>query len=123
MGLLISLRSEIFKTKRSTLFYLTFLAAVFGPMMSLLDLIFDGVQAEDRNVILNKMFTAKFQMTNFVMLPMFIILICTLLPQIEYKNNAWKQVLTSPQTKANVFAAKFINIQLLIVTFLVINQL
>jgi hypothetical protein len=62
-------------------------------------------------------------MTGAVILPWFIILACTLLPQIEYKNNTWKQVLTSPQTKANVFLAKFINIQLLIFLFLVTNQL
>src|SRR5690606_25656655 len=35
----------------------------------------------------------------------------------------WKQVLTSPQTKSNVFAAKFINIQLLIGVFLITNLL
>lgn len=123
MSLLISLRSEILKTKRTAAFYFTLIAAAFGPFMSLLDLILDGVEEEHRKNIFNELFTEKFQITGLVVFPMFLILICTLLPQIEYKNNTWKQVLTSPQTKGNVFMAKFINIQLLVVFFLLTNLL
>ena len=123
MSLLISLRSEILKTKRTASFYLTICAAAFGPLMSMLDLLLDGIEPGDRDFLFNKMLTIKFQMTGFVLLPWFLILISTLLPQIEYRNNAWKQVLTSAQTKRNVFLAKFINVQLLIVTFILIHQL
>jgi len=123
MNLLISLRSEILKTKRTASLYLTIIAAAFGPLMSMLDLILDGVETKERNMILESMFTSKFQMTAVALFPFFLMLICTLLPQIEYKNNAWKQVLASPQTKGQVFLAKFINIQLLVVVFLVANQL
>lgn len=123
MNLLVSLRAEILKTRRTASFYLALVAGATGPLTSLLELIFDGVQAGDRSVILTKMFTTKFQMTAFLMLPMFIMLICTLLPQIEYKNNTWKQVLTSPQAKGNVFLAKFLSVHLLILVFLAANQL
>lgn len=124
MNLLVSLRSDILKTKRTAAFYLTLAAGAFGPFVSLLDMIFgEGVSAENGKGILNMMFIGKFQMTGFILLPMFVILICTLLPQLEYKNNAWKQVLTSPQAKGDVFLAKFINIHLLILLFLVVNQL
>ncbi len=91
--------------------------------MSMLDLILDGVGNEHKKDIFNEMLIKKFQMTGIVAFPIFLILICTLLPQIEYKNNTWKQVLTSPQTKGNIFAAKFINIQLLIGVFLITNLL
>ena len=123
MSLLISLRSEILKTKRTASFYLTIAAAAFGPLMTMLDLVFDGIETGDRDFIFNKMLTAKFQMTGFVLLPWYLILISTLLPQIEFRNNAWKQVLTTPQTKRDVYLAKFINMQLLIVIFLVTTQL
>ncbi len=123
MKLLVSLRSEIFKTKRTAPLYFTVAAAAFSPLMSMLDLIFDGVDEDHRKDIFNEMFTTKFMMTGAVILPWFIILTCTLLPQIEYKNNTWKQVLTSPQTKGNVFLAKFINVQVLIVVFLLTNLL
>jgi hypothetical protein len=124
MSLLISLRSENLKTKRTAAFYLTIIAAIFGPFMSLLDVVLsEGISAEDGKTIFNKMMIEKFQMTGLVMFPLFVVLICTLLPQIEYKNNGWKQVLTSPQTKGNVFIAKFINTHTLILLFLVTNQL
>lgn len=124
MNLFISVKSELLKTKRTASFYITIIAAVFGPFISLLDVIFDdGIAADKEKIIFNEMMTEKFQVTGLAMFPMFVVLICTLLPQIEYKNNAWKQVLTSAQTKGNVFMAKFINIHLLILVFLVINLL
>lgn len=123
MKLLIALRCEILKTRRTSAFYLAIGAAAFPPFASMLDLILDGISAEDRSDILNRMLIAKFEMMHYFMLPMFILLSCTLLHQIEYRNNTWKQVLTSSQTKGNVFAAKFINFQLLVVAFLLINKL
>jgi lantibiotic transport system permease protein len=123
MNLLISLRSERAKTKRTAALYFTLAAAAFSPLMSMLDLIFDGVEGDHKKDIFNELFTTKFMMTGAVILPWFIILACTLLPQIEYKNNTWKQVLTSPQTRANVFLAKFINVHLLIFLFLLTNKL
>jgi hypothetical protein len=62
-------------------------------------------------------------MNGLAFFPWFIILICTLLPQIEYKNNTWKQVLTAPHTKANLFLAKFVNIHLLMLLFMVSTHL
>ena len=123
MSFLVSLRSERLKISRTASFYLAFGAAAFTPVISMLDLIFDGVGPEHRNDIFNEMFTSRFGMTGALSFPIFIILVCTLLPQIEYKNNTWKQVLTSPQTKGNVFLSKFITVQLLIILFIVINQL
>jgi hypothetical protein len=123
MSILKSLRSELLKTKRTAPLYFTLAAAAFAPFMSMLDIILDGVGGEHKKDIFNEMLIKKFQITGIMILPIFLILICTLLPQIEYKNNTWKQVLTSPQTKVNVFAAKFINIQLLIGLFLITNLL
>lgn len=123
MSLAVSLRSELLKTKRTASFYLTVLAAVFGPLMSLLDIILDGVDDEHRNTLLNEMFTRRFQVTGLMVLPVFIILISTLLPQIEYRNNTWKQVLASPQKKSSVFFSKLVNIQILVLLFLGLTQL
>jgi lantibiotic transport system permease protein len=123
MNLFISIRSEILKTKRTASFYLTLFAAAFSPLMSMLDLIVDGVEGDHRADIFNELFTTKFQMTCLLVFPFFIILVSTLLQQIEYRNNTWKQVLSAPQTKVSIFLSKFINIQLLIILFLVINFL
>ena len=124
MSLLLSLRSEILKTKRTASFYLTIAAAAFGPLMTLLDIMMDeGIPAGERHLFFNKLFIDKFQMTGLLALPIFMILVCTLLPQIEHRNNTWKQVLTSPTTKAHVFLSKFMIIQLLVVAFLICNLL
>ena len=123
MTILTSLRFELFKTKRTVAFYFTIAAAAFAPFMSMLDIVFDGVEGDHKKDIFNELFTTKFMMTGAVLLPWFIILVSTLLAQIEYKNNTWKQVLSSPQTKANVFLAKFLNIQLLIFLFLFTDKL
>ena len=42
MSLFITLRSELFKIKRTAALYFTIAAAAFGPFMSMLDLVFDG---------------------------------------------------------------------------------
>jgi hypothetical protein len=123
MSLLLSFRSELLKNKRTTSFYFTLAAALFGPFMSMLDLVFDGVEKDHRSDILNELFTTKYMMTGAVVFPIFIILTCALLPQTEYRNNTWKQVLSSPQPRLNVFLAKFINIQGLILLFFLTNQL
>jgi len=41
------------------------------------------------------------------LIPIGVILICTLITQIEYKNNNWKQVHTTPQKYSTIFLAKF----------------
>ena len=118
MNLSISLRSEILKTRRTAAFYLAFITGIFGMVICLLDFISDGIPPDSRAIVFDVMMTDKFQVSSFLMFPLFIILSCTLLPQIEYKNNAWKQVLASPQPKWMVFVSKFLTIQVLIVVFL-----
>ena len=125
MNLLISLRSEVLKTKRNAAFYFTLIGAAIIPFMFLLNSLTHGLPDEDdsNKDPLNAIFKLSSQMLGIGIFPLFIVLVCTLLSQIEYKNNTWKQVLTSPQTKMNVFLAKFLNIHLLILLFLVSNHL
>ncbi|MES3017486.1 MAG: ABC transporter permease [Bacteroidota bacterium] len=118
MNLLTSLRSEILKTKRTAALYLALTAGIFGMLICILDFLSDGIPADSSATVFNLMMTDKFQVSAFLMFPLFIILSCTLLPQIEYKNNAWKQVLASPQPKWMIFVSKFLIVQLLILVFL-----
>lgn len=122
MNLLVSLRSEILKTKRTAALYFTLIGAAVIPFTFLLNVLMDGIE-ETRKDPLNSILKLHSEMNGLVIFPMFVILVCTLLPQIEYKNNTWKQVLTSPQKKMNVFMAKFINIHLLILLFLVATHI
>ena len=119
MNLLISLRSELLKTKRTASLYLTLIGAAVGPVMYLLNVLLDEneIDASEKDP-LNAIFKILSDMNGTALFPLFVILICTLLPQIEYRNNTWKQVFASPQTKFNVFLAKFMNVHLLMLVFL-----
>jgi hypothetical protein len=123
MNLLISLRSEILKTKRSAAFYLAFITGTFGVLIHLLEALTDGIDPGSRAIIFDEMMTNNFQAAAFLMFPLFIIFTCTLLPQIEYKNNTWKQVLASPQPKWMVFVSRFLIVHLFIVVFLITDLL
>ena len=125
MNLLVSLRSEILKTKRTAAFYFTLVGAAIVPAIFLLNVLTDGLPDEKQSSKdpLNAIFNLGCEINSLAIFPLFLVLICTLLPQIEHKNNTWKQVLTSPQTKANVFTAKFLNVHLLILVFLIANHL
>jgi hypothetical protein len=125
MSLIISLRSEVLKTKRTAAFYFTLIGAAVIPLILLFNIASNGFPAEGNGNKdpINFLFALTAEITSICIFPMFVVLICTLLPQIEYKNTAWKQVLTSPQTKLNVFVSKFLNIQLLMLLFLVANHL
>ena len=124
MSLSITLRSEILKTKKTAAFYFTLAGASVVPIIFLLNALTDsdGMDATRKDP-LNNLFKLLSEMNGYAFFPWFIILICTLLPQVEYKNNTWKQVLTSPQTKANLMLAKFLNIHLLMLLFLVSTHL
>ncbi len=123
MNLLISLRSELLKTRKAS-FYLTLIGAAVGPVMYLLNVLLDEdeIDASEKDP-LNAVFKILSDMNGTALFPLFVILICTLLPQIEYRNNTWKQVFASPQTKVNVFLAKFMNVHLLMLVFLIATHL
>jgi hypothetical protein len=110
------------KTKRTASFYFTLVIAAVIPAILLLNLLTGGGDLTAiRKDPLNAIFQLGAERTGFMFLPLFLILVCTLLPQIEYRNNTWKQVFSSPQTKGNIFLAKFINTNLLLILFLIAN--
>ncbi|GAA4323139.1 ABC transporter permease [Flaviaesturariibacter amylovorans] len=119
MKLLTALRAERLKSKRTASVYLTLIGSAFVPFLFLLNVLTGGSDlkalAKDP---LNSAFELGAERTGVLFFPLFVILVCTLLPQIEYRNNTWKQVFASPQAKASVFLAKFLNINRLLLLFL-----
>jgi lantibiotic transport system permease protein len=59
-------------------------------------------------------FMTGLRVFGFCLLPMYGVLACTLLPQTEFRNNTWKQVLASPQSKAALYLSKFVVVHLYI---------
>ena len=124
MSLAISIRSEAIKAKRSSAFWLSLLGAAFIPFIFLLTYTFKpehfmpALKSDPWRIH----FIQGWKVLSAFLLPMFIILMCSLITQIEYKNNCWKQVFSSPQTIAEIFFAKFLTIHFMILfCFLLFN--
>lgn len=124
MNFFISARTELIKIKRSASLWICFLGAGFIPLIFLLNY---ALQPE-KNLSRLAMFPwaihfgIGWQAFSSFLLPMFIILICSLIPQIEFKNNTWKQVFASPQPLANIFFSKFfVIIMTIVLLFLLFN--
>lgn len=116
MSFAISLQSELLKTKRTASFWLSIAGAAVIPLIFFLKLAFDPAEASTsfNAAPWKKIFSFAWQFLSGFLLPMYIILICALIPQIEFKNNAWKQVFASPQTTGQIFFAKFLTVHLMI---------
>ncbi|HZY81512.1 MAG TPA: ABC transporter permease [Cyclobacteriaceae bacterium] len=113
-----SLRSEIIKTKRTAAVYLMLLAAFVVPFVLFIAFLFP---TDDPPVgeMWDEYYLNAHQIVNFVFIEFFMILASTLLMQTEFKNNSWKQVVTSPQSFAAIYFSKFLILQGLIVSMLI----
>lgn len=118
MTLLISLRSELIKLKRTASLKLCLIAAVLIPLLLFIENIDVGPKVPS-GLPWIKYFLGGREPISLVFLPLFIILISTLLLQTEYRDKTWKQVLASPQKLIDMFLAKFIILHLLILLFLI----
>ena len=115
MSFAISTQAEILKTKRSASFWLSIAAAAMMPGLFFLAHFFkpEGAIKALANDPWGTQFMWGWQSLNFFIFPLYVILICTLIPQIEFKNNTWKQVFASPQSLSNIYFSKFFTIHLM----------
>ena len=119
MNLAISLHSELSKIKRTAAFYLCLLVAAVVPTIFMINLLMDGPEAgklhkDPWNIYLLK----GFQISGMVFFPLFVILLCTLVMQVEFRNNTWKQVYSSPQPLWHITASKLLVLHILVLFFL-----
>lgn len=104
-----SFRSEWLKTKRSAAFWLVIIGGCFIPLLMLSATLIKSESAakayatEQFWITYNKQ---CWQFMAFTLLPMGVILATSLITQLEYKNNAWKQLMTTPQTMSCIFLSK-----------------
>jgi hypothetical protein len=126
MSFIISAQAEVLKTKRTASFWFSILGAGFVPAIFLLVFIFnpdDGAFKAFGTSPWRKMFSLAWQFFGAFALPAYIILISTLIPQIEIKNHTWKQVFASPQSLGNIYFSKFAAIHLMILFCFVLFNL
>lgn len=122
MSFAIATSTELLKTKRSASFWLSIAGAAVIPGIFFLVYVFnpDEVIGEMQKEPWQLHFYRAWQFMSAFLFPMFVILVCTLIPQIEFKNNTWKQVFAAPQSYGNIYFSKFLTIQILILFFYIL---
>ena len=120
-----SFQSEWLKKKRSLASWLVVAGAFFTPLIVLTARIKNRARlpelyAEDD--FWRKAWNQSWESMGVFLLPIGIILATALVAQIEFKNNAWKQLHATPQSFTTIFFAKFLVIALMLVqVFILFN--
>lgn len=104
-----SFQSEWLKTKRSLAAWLVIIGGFFIPLIVLGGRI--AYPDKLRKEVLSPRFwenllSQNWQLMAIFLLPMGVILATSLITQIEYKNNTWKQLHTTPQRLTTIFWSK-----------------
>jgi lantibiotic transport system permease protein len=117
-------RAELLKTKRTSAMWLTVIGAAFIPFINIIkcvsrpDYFVAQVQRDPWKVWIEY----NWQIAASFFLVMYLILLSSLIVQIEYRNNTWKQVYTTPRAYADIFLSKFVIIHFLVIgCFLLFN--
>jgi lantibiotic transport system permease protein len=119
---MINTRAELMKSRKTAAYFIAIIAGVFVPFINLLMLVFKPdhftkVYEHDAWKILLR---NCWQPTAAFLLPTFVILLTSLVVQVENRNNTWKQVYASPRSYADIFFSKFVIVHLLILTSIVL---
>lgn len=121
-----SFRSEWLKKKRSLASWLIIAGAFFTPTIITLARIKNShtlpalYQRED---FWTRLWIASWESMAVLLLPMGIILATGLITQIEFKNNAWKQLHATPQEYHTIFFAKLAVIFVMLVEVFILFNL
>lgn len=118
-----SLNSEWIKRRRSSINWLILGGGLFIPMIILFDRIISPQSATLTNMSPDgwiEIFSRCWQYMAVFIMPMGIILAASLLTQIEYRNNTWKQVYTSPQSLNTIFWAKHLVIFIILLQYFIV---
>lgn len=119
MNFINSLHCELLKIKGSALLWVSIFGSMVLAMVFTLRFIYLGhyIDLWAENSSWQRLYLQNSRPFAGFLLPIGVILICSLITQIEYKNNNWKQLHTTPQKYFTIFLAKFTT--LLVVTFIV----
>jgi hypothetical protein len=118
MNFINSFQSEWLKKRRSLASWLVVVGAFFTPAIILAARIKNHAALPALYVsddFWRKLWSQSWESMEVFLLPIGIILATGLIAQIEYKNNTWKQLHTTPQGFTTIFLAKFLVILLMLV--------
>jgi lantibiotic transport system permease protein len=118
-----SLQSELLKTKRSAAAWLVLTGSLLIPLIILLAtcIEFDGLYGDYTSGQFWRItFRRSWQLMAMMLLPMGLILVSSLMTQLEFRNNTWKQLHTIPQSYAITFFSKLSVILLMMIGFFIL---
>ena len=118
-----SFQSEWLKKKRSLASWLVIVGGFFTPSIILVASIKNRSTLSVRyasDEFWQKLWNQSWESMAAFLIPVGIILATGLITQIEYKNNAWKQLHTTPQNFATIFLAKMLVILVMMVQVFVL---
>lgn len=123
MIILASLHSEWSKLRHSSAFTLCLLTAFLIPVLAIIQF---GISGETLPQLISDPFNLYLARSirglTLLTLPLLAVFLCILIPQIEYRNNGWKQILVTPQPKAFVFLSKFMIVHSLLLAFMLVSN-
>lgn len=124
-ALIHSFQSEWLKKKRSLAVWLVLVGSVFTPGITILIALNQRTKLVEQyaaDTFWSKWFNQCWQPMAFMLLPLGIILATSLIAQLEFKNNTWKQVHASPQPLSTIFIAKFsVQLVMMLQLFILFN--
>lgn len=115
-----SIQSEWIKTRRSSASWLCIFGGFFIPIIYTIASLYEGITL-DQNPLgaWQSHFMKLWQIMSGFLLPMGVILASSLITQLEYKNNTWKQLITTPQSLTQIYFSKLSVILLMTLKFFV----
>lgn len=115
-----SFKSEWLKTRHSLASWLTISGAFFIPAIVLFqrfNYANDSAAVNASAQVWQHLYTDNWKYMAVLLLPMGVILVSSLITQLEVKNNAWKLVHATPQKLHTIFSAKLMVILVMLLQF------
>ena len=113
-----SIQSEWIKTRRSSASWLCIFGGFFIPTIYTFASLYNGITLDQNPLSAwQNHFMKHWQIMSAFLLPMGVILASSLITQLEYKNNTWKQLITTPQSLTQIYFSKFSVILLMTIKF------
>lgn len=118
-----SFRSEWLKKKRTASAWLVLIGGFLVPLIILIARFVNADTLYDETVsphLWEIIFRRCWQFMAIFLLPLGVILATSLITQIEFRNNTWKQIHTSPQSFTTIFFAKLSVILVMVIQFFIL---
>lgn len=121
---ILSLQSEWQKIRHSAAAWLVIIGGLFVPfILTIVQSVYPNKLSPNalKQDYWSVLFQHSWESMAILLLPAGIILATSLICQIEFRNNAWKQVFATPQRFSTLFVAKLTMVVMMLFQFFIIN--